>query len=655
MQQMANWDPLDTALTSELVSATMKRQIKNILKSYTGWYDPLSEIIQNSLDAVDNRKRIEVNYEPEVWIRIDLKENIISVTDNGVGFSEDQFKSFLAPNVSFKQEHDRGNKGVGATYLAYGFNFIVVGTKTPEFSFVGTMKGGREWVEDGSGTKVRPKIQQSQPIHQIFSEIDQGSTCSLKLIGAYIRPKDLKWVGASTADQWGIVLCAKTPLGGIYLSRECLLSQCQLEVVDANGIITTKQIVKCEYLYPHRVISTCKKLKDVREAQQKLINKGKDASRLSDKYNKLNGLYNFWSSEDIVSDTSEFKSELDRDERDLAREYKLSLYGFFCYSTDIWDRYNDDIAGLRKGARILKGGLQLATNCMPQGELLIIPLTKNVWYQNVTHIVVHFEKADPDLGRKGFQPELQQLAQHLGAAVVKRFQVWRKLLKKETGAPPDIVTEKNIHDWIRDQEEHEKNNPLTISRQDVFLPTKEPAITSKPLNEQDVIALFNQLLAGGVIRGVRIMATSQHRQYDGIFRLCLKEPFENYTFDKQSNPLGIERSMTNQAYLSEPRILEYKYSFDALIEEIGKEEKNERQIKLIIAWEMGKNWPNRYEITPLLHLDNVHHRYFHGCTHIIRDSVTGDTVFPAIILSELIEYINDPDSVQAYQEATYIE
>jgi len=232
MQQMANWDPLETTLTSELVSATMKRQIKNILKSYTGWYDPLSEIIQNSLDAVDKRKRNDVNYKPQVWIRIDLKENIISVTDNGVGFYEDQFKSFLAPNVSFKQEHDRGNKGVGATYLAYGFNFIEVGTKTPEFFFVGTMKSGREWVEDASGTKVRPKIQKSRPIHQIFSDIDQGSTCSLKLIGDYIRPKDLKWVGASTADQWGIVLRVKTPLGGIYLGRKCLLSQCQLEVVD---------------------------------------------------------------------------------------------------------------------------------------------------------------------------------------------------------------------------------------------------------------------------------------------------------------------------------------------------------------------------------------------------------------------------------------
>ncbi len=104
-----------------------------------------------------------------------------------------------------------------------------------------------------------------------------------------------------------------------------------------------------------------------------------------------------------------------------------------------------------------------------------------------------------------------------------------------------------------------------------------------------------------------------------------------------------------------PRILEYKYSFDALLEDIEKEVKSEKQIKLVIAWEMGKNWPKRYEITPLLHFDNLHHRYFHGGTHIIKSSSTGDVVFPAIILAELIDYINDPDAVQEYQKKTYLD
>ncbi len=232
---------------------------------------------------------------------------------------------------------------------------------------------------------------------------------------------------------------------------------------------------------------------------------------------------------------------------------------------------------------------------------------------------------------------------------------WRTSLKKETGAPPDIAGAREIHDWINEQEVHEKNYPLVITRQDVFLPIKEPSITSMPLNEQDVIALFNQLLAGGVIRGVKVMATSQHQQYDGIYRFYLKEPLENHIFNKMNNPLGIDKIAATNEFISEPRILEYKYSFDALIEEIEKEVKNERQIQLVIAWEIGTNWHKRYEITPLLHFDNLQHRYFHGGTHIIRNASTGDVVFPAIILKELIDYINDPDGVQEYQRKTYIE
>jgi hypothetical protein len=653
--EVKNWDPIEEGLSQELVSATVKRQIRNILKSYTGWFDPLCELMQNALDAVDNRKRQDTKYTPAMWVKIDLKQNIISVTDNGIGFSEDQFRSFLAPNVSFKKQDDRGNKGVGATYLGYGFNFLQIGTKTPDYYFVGVLKGGREWVEDDSGIKHRPKVQESKAIHDIFDAIEQGTTFSLKLVGDFIRPKNLKWVGANTVDQWEVVLKVKTALGGIYFGRECLLPKCHLTVVDENGLETEKDITNCEYIYPHTVISPCKELKAIRNTQQDLIAKGKDGSRLPDSFYKLNGLYNYWTYEDIVSDSGEFRGDLNDQQKKLAEKYKLSFYGFFGYSTDIWDKYNDDTVGLRKGERILRGGIQLATNCMPQGELLIIPLTRNIGYQNVAHVVVHFDKADPDLGRKGFQPELKGLAEQLGIAIVNKFMNWRKLLKKETGAPPDIIGLKNIHDWIQEQEEHEKTHPLKIKREDVFLPMKEPAITSEPTSEQDVISLFNQLLAGGVIRGIKLMATSAHQQYDGIYRFCLTKPLDNHIYDKDTNPLGILKSGAKQEYVSAPGILEYKYSFDGLIEEIEKGDKNERDVQLLIAWEMGSKWPTRYEITPLLHFDNLQHRYFHGGTHIIKSSSTSDTVFPAVILSELINYINDPEGVQNYQKETYIE
>jgi HSP90 family molecular chaperone len=57
------------------------------------------------MDAVDKRAEKENgSYEPKIWITIDIKENRLIVTDNGIGLDESQFKSFLAPFFSFKSK-----------------------------------------------------------------------------------------------------------------------------------------------------------------------------------------------------------------------------------------------------------------------------------------------------------------------------------------------------------------------------------------------------------------------------------------------------------------------------------------------------------------------------------------------------------------------
>jgi hypothetical protein len=100
------WDPLerDSIVDSDIVNGSKKRQIRNILKSYVGFFDPFSELLQNALDAVEKRKRHlkEEGYKPKIWLKIDQSANQFSITDNRIGFSEKEFKSFLAPNISFK-------------------------------------------------------------------------------------------------------------------------------------------------------------------------------------------------------------------------------------------------------------------------------------------------------------------------------------------------------------------------------------------------------------------------------------------------------------------------------------------------------------------------------------------------------------------------
>lgn len=289
---------------------------------------------------------------------------------------------------------------------------------------------------------------------------------------------------------------------------------------------------------------------------------------------------------------------------------------------------------------------------MIQGELIAIPLTSNIGYQNQCHVLVHFKDADPDLGRKGFQPELKETAEKLSVSIVNRLKQWKPLLKSDTGAKPDIVKEIALHEWIREQEDHEKTNPLNLTNKNFFAPINEISITSEPQSEQDVIVLFNQLIAGGVIRGIKLLATSQVKQYDGVFKYVVKEPLINHEYHKENNPLGVQEFQFTSELTSPPKVLEYKYNIDGLINEFESEYKNEKDIHLAVAWEMGNEWTKKYEITSYLDLDNLHQRDFHGLTHQF-DS--GTTKFHVIILKELVEYLNDVEGVQSYQKENYSE
>ena len=648
------FDPLDTLEDEapEVLVGARKREIGNILKSYVGFYDPFSELVQNAMDATDERERAlgRDGYQKRLWIQVDLKNNQFSVTDNGIGFSENNFRRFLAPSITFnKSSATRGQKGVGATYLAYGFEFLQLGTKTPEYTEIAEFTRGRSWVDDPHSSVSRPTVAKSNLIHTAFNVVDRGSTFTLRLSGASSRPSDLSWIGATTAEQWMTLLRIKTPLGHVNIGNiPTTPICCELQVIDREGNTTTTTEKAVEYLHPHQKLSASVDLNDVVDWQKAQIAKGADASKLPGKFTHLNGIYRFWNEAETLT-LIEGRPKL----LELAKKLKVTAYAYFCYSVRVWDQFNDTIVKLRKGRRVLRGGLQLATNHMAQGDLIAIPLTSNIGYQNQVHAVVHFEGAEPDLGRKGFQPEVKELGEQIATAAVGQLKKWRRILKRDTGAAPAIASEGDLHEWIKQQEKHEESSPLVINNPNFFLPMQRVSLTAVPVSEQDVIALFHQLLAGGVVRGVRVMATSQSQQYDGIFRFFVNEPLANHKFDKETNPLGVMELQHASDYCSRPYVLEYKHNLNALISDFENGEKNESDVNLAVAWEIGDEWKKRFEITSLLDLDNLQHREFHGVTHIFLDGNSGDRRFYGVILNELIDYLNDVDAVQARQKADY--
>ena len=641
----------DAAALSQVFEESKKRDVQNILKSYTGFFDLFSELLQNALDAVQARQRLgEVGYEPHIWIYIDIPDRKIRVTDNGIGMTEEQFKFCLRPSVSFKKQADlRGHKGVGATFLAYGFSFLKLQSKRDHRSLAVILRQGRQWTEDASGTIPRPKLESVEfAIPEIAGEVSGTSFEIIVGQSSGERPRDLSWLGARTADQWFDVLRIKTPLGGVYLSSTTFTPTITLRVRTADKQETTKTSERAEYYYPHEIPNIkVKSLGDVSKAADKIAGDAQTTFlKLDAEFKRLHCVYDIWDKEEILKQDSYFYSALSEEERELVERHDVVVYGAFLHSAKLWSEFNDDTLGLRKGQKIIHGGLQIASDHMTQGELSVIPLTSAIGYQANSHVIVHFTDGNPDMGRKVFQPELTRLAEKLAVRTVNAFRRFLQYVRPDTGAQI-IAPDKEVYDWKKAQEDYRNQHPLALS-----LAGHTIAHVSKPRQEQDAIALFHELIGTGTLRGFRFFGTSQSDRYDSVFFMNYLEK-DNVLFDAKVNRLGINRDFV-LPYTTEPKILEYKFEFDSLVSDFEKDSKFAKHVDFVVCWSAGSGFKEHFYLQSLLVGDEGSSRQIFGATHqVFKTGGQEQPAFELLILEDLIAWLQDPMGEEARQKTRY--
>ncbi|MBS1917278.1 MAG: ATP-binding protein [Bacteroidetes bacterium] len=654
MNIFSPFDPLKakSLADTEVAALAQKREIKNILGSYIGWYDPFCELIQNALDSIEERATKDSNYVPTIWITINIKNNSLSVTDNGVGLDEEKFQKFLCPDITFKSGKTRGHKGVGATYLAYGFNYIQVATKSPDFVAIGKMEGARNWLNDESPSG-NPQMKPDEKTNaSAFDLIDRGVSVFVKFDQS-THPKDLKWVVADKAEQWIKILSVKTGLGAFLSNKDIKVF---LKVYDRDGKKTELEKTGIEYYLPHIAVQKSASLKQINTKMEELFKKKGRDFELPSRLKNLDAFYERWTSQELLQLLADDEINLDEEEKEVITKFEPEVYASNVYSLKVWDAINQEL-NIRAGSKILYGGIQIAANNMPQGETIQIPLNRNIGRQNQIHILIHFNNCSPDLGRKGFQSEIVEFAKSISKQIADGpFKKITFTLRANTGTAPNLKREQEVENWKNEMIEYEEKNPIELINQNFFLPLQKISITSKPTREQDVIALFNQLLAGGVIRGVRIMSTNERLTYDGLYRVAIEPPNVHHLYNAKENPLGIEKSVLDEfalPFTSEPKVLEYKYSLDGLIEDIESGIKNSNDIGLVVVWETGEEFRENYKITSYLDPDNLSLREYHGVTHTITNIVSQQREMEMIVLSELIEYLNDQEKTIEEQRKKY--
>jgi hypothetical protein len=646
------FDPLEfkSNKATEAALQALKREIRNILSSYVGWYDPFCELIQNALDSVELRESVESmvsdGYEPTIRILIDIKNNELTVTDNGVGLDKDQFQQFLAPNFSFKSGQTRGHKGVGATYVAYGFNSMCISTRTPGFSASGRITNARRWLSDPAPS-ANPKV---EPIAEVaspeFDGIDRGVSVRVKF-DETTHPKRLDWIQASDVDAWWKILSIKTGLGAI---KPLSGLKVFLAVKRADGTDQAAEYDGASYYWINKECAKIASIRNIFEIESALFKKIGAGFKHPDKISNLDVVHDSWSHEELRT-----LIQFDAEEAAILDAHTPYVSVEFGYTAKLWQRFNTSL-GLRSNYRVLNSGIQLAANNMPQGDVIQIPLTKNIGRQNQIHFLIHFDNYSPDMGRKGFHRELVDFAKEIARKITDTVLAKVKgRLKANTGIAPDLLREQQVANWKAEMLAHEALDPLVLSSPHFFLPVERISITSTPTREQDVIALFNQLIAGGVIRGVRVMSTNERSTYDGLFKVSFDLDVDKYVYDINTNPLGLDRTTAEalSGIVSQPKILEYKFALDGLVEDADSGDKNIKDIDLCVVWETGYDYVGRFGMTSLLVPENVDQRQFHGVTHILTDAESGARVMDLIVLSELIECLNRSAEGVAEQRAKY--
>jgi len=171
-------DILEHYKALETPNDSLHREVCNVISSYNNPWDPLAELIQNAVDAVNTRAHQEdQGFKGRVRIVIDKTSSTILVEDNGTGIPPQHMQDVLVPGGSLKVSGKTyGHKGHGFTYCAHISSLAQVSTfdlhtqSTDHWA----LQGAFQWVKDPTSS---PSIDKRDPEIRTF----EGPGTSVKL------------------------------------------------------------------------------------------------------------------------------------------------------------------------------------------------------------------------------------------------------------------------------------------------------------------------------------------------------------------------------------------------------------------------------------------------------------------------------------------
>ena len=165
-----------------------------------------------------------------------------------------------------------------------------------------------------------------------------------------------------------------------------------------------------------------------------------------------------------------------------------------------------------------------------------------------------------------------------------------------------------------------------VNREDLNI--NQLAIKKVPKYENDVIALFFELLGKGYLKGYQNFGLSQMDTYDA--RFVIKQT------EDESTPLP----PSHDGQLS---IVEFKIEADLLFREFETRDKDPRDLKLVIAWKEGSLSSTQFYFENIEYSRHHPNNVYPGVTRYLEDTISG-TQIQVLLLESVVDNIREKQS-----------
>jgi len=549
-------------------------EIRDLFRDYRHPWDILTELVQNSVDAINDDESEIGNIE----VKVDTDKKELTVSDNGVGVRSGSVEKILVPNFSEDKSSGRtyGYKGVGLSFVSHLSKIFHIETVRSGEKIEYKIENNIEWAfgEDGSSIKKRitgpnQTDEESRTSVSIKLDADYGEIKTLRSLNDFFE-----W--ASDYKVLEYILRTKTAVGNTrkFFGKEPIKEIDVSIQVDDND----KESIEYKYLSPF----------------------GSDYSKESRFFlkEKVDGRESY---ESVYTDSTR------RDKDKIFRCLRHDVFGLrvgkqqrtrtdFDLSvhvcgetglTELEDEYN-----VRSLSRSIvesfktDTGIYVSINGMPtpiQLHNYTGGFKKRFFCIIDADIGINDEL---DKGRKGISEHTKNLiiskvSKELKKKVIEEkysmYQAARRMKETRSRGYAGSDVTKHLEKW--------DSLPPVI---------EDMLIDKRPVDENAVVALFGELAGDGILQGYKLRYISQ----DATFDFAFEHQVDRDRLDKHSysisegfvDTLGYSLEDTDGLlrgpYGQDWHIGEFKISAEDIV---GSDDQPLEQLDLLVAWDFDED------------------------------------------------------------------